>query len=478
MYISDSWRSALRNSGTVLASNAASQLLVFAATALIARRLGPEDFGWYSFVLVYVGFVAILPELGMDSILIRNMARDDQQSAEILSNAITLRLLSVVVSIITGVLVFQFLGTPSSLTMVMAVAMPYVASFSLGAFAETRFRARMAMMIPAAGKVASKILLFLFVVLGLRLVSGELVLLAAVALTVLPDILSTSFVFLSSARQVKLGLVISWRAWVSILSESWPLALMAILVMVYLRIDVLMLSLMSTPEAVGNYAAAFKLVEVWGGIAMALGVSLLPMLSRSAAGQSNLDFWKTYQQSFGGLMLLLVPVSFFISLYSRDIVTLIYGAQYQQSALALRLLIWGQVFASAGVLYTTALTASGRQRLNLVLSLASALVNVLINLILIPAFGISGAAIATLLAYGTGTILLLLLRETRHYITPLFKAAVVPILASLMFVLVALGIRGNLVNGLLVSGAVYLIFTIALTKLFGARLSSFGSTPS
>src|SRR3972149_5055380 len=91
------WWSILRNSGIVLAGNSVAKLLVLAATVIIGRALGPEQFGWYSLVLTYVMFVAILPELGMDAIVTREMARQPQLAAQLLGAAVSLRLIMILI---------------------------------------------------------------------------------------------------------------------------------------------------------------------------------------------------------------------------------------------------------------------------------------------------------------------------------------------------------------------------------------------
>lgn len=90
----------------------------------------------------------------------------------------------------------------------------------------------------------------------------------------------------------------------------------------------------------------------------------------------------------------------------------------------------------------------------LLLASASAVIHVGANVVLIPAFGIFGAAVASILGYGTGALILLAVPGTRAFITPLFRASAVPVLASLMFLVVARVVGLYLLLGALVCGAV------------------------
>lgn len=464
------WWSILRNSGVVLGANFVSKVLVFAATAAIARALGPQQFGWYYLILTYVGFAAILSDLGMDAILTRDMARHPRSAGDLLGGVVTLRALSVTALIVIAFVGFRVLEDAPSLRIAAAVALIHVLSFSLGAFAETYFRSRMAVAIPSAGKVIAKATLLVLALMAFRGAPEDLRLMVAIGVTVLPDALATMAVFMVMWREARPTLAFGWTRWKPLLTESWPVALTAVAVVIYLRVDVLLLGRLTGPQAVGNYAAAFGLVEVGGGIATALGVSLLPAFSQMVGDRTALGFWPAYRQSLSGLMFLLIPVACFCTIYAEEVVGLVYGPRFVPAAPALRLLAWSQIFASAGVVYTSALTAQGRQRLLLGLALASAVVNVLTNLVLIPPLGIAGAAIATMLAYGTGSVILWAFRSTRAYIAPLLGAALIPLVASGIFAGVVLTARMPMLVGLMAGGGLYLAAAAALYRASGAWL--------
>jgi PST family polysaccharide transporter len=461
------WNTIFRNSGIVLFANFIAKVLIFLATALIARTLQPDDFGWYALIIAYVGFIAVIPELGMDAVLTRDMARNPQVATTLLGASFTLRMLAIMLSGIVGMIVFFFLGYPTRLTPIFAIALTFVLSFSLSAFVETHFRAQMSMGLPALAKICAKATFFLVVFVALRTIAVEWRLLAAIAATTLPDLLAVAWVTFWMWHRVRPSLAFGWHAWRSLLHESWPFALSSICIMIYVRMDVVLLSQMSTPEAVGNYAAAYGLVEVWSGTATALGISLLPILSRSAGKDGANDFWRIYRQSFAGLMFVLLPMLFFFTRYASEIITLIYGSQYNQAYAALRLLIWGQFFAASSVIYTSALIADHRQKLVLSIAFISAIVNVIGNFILIPRLSIVGASLTTIIAYSVGSVMLFFLPDTRRYILPIFGACLFPGIASLVSICVVMILNLGLVPGLIVGGVIYLLMVVMLARLAG-----------
>lgn len=464
------WWAVLRNSGLVLAANTGGKFLVFSATALIARRLGPEGFGWYSLIVTFAGFVAVVPEFGMDAVLIREMARNPRATGTSLGAAIPLRSGLIAVAIVIGAAVFRLMGYPAALTPAMYVGMGLVV-VSLGTLADTPFRSRMTMLVPALAKLSAKAGLVLLVVTGLPRVATPFQLVAAMVATVLPELLAAAVVFRSMWRRFAPRLAWGWPSWRVILWQSWPLALTAACIIVYSRIDVLMLSRMIGPGSVGDYAAAFVLAEVWGGVAMALGVSMLPVLSQFVGKSARGAFWRVYRQSLAGLMFLLIPVCAFFTLYAREALALVYGAEYARATGALRVLMWAQLLAAMGVLYTVALTADGRQRLILILASISAVVNVGVNLLLIPSLGIVGAALATVAAQVTWPIVLWLLRDTRAFVAPVFRVSLVPLLATLVFVGVAQLSRQPVIAATAICAVVYLASALVFYGALGPRLA-------
>ena len=459
------WWSIFRNSGTVLVSSAVAKVFVFVATAFIARLLTPGDFGWYSTILTYVYFLSMLSELGMDRILTREIAGQPQVASEMVGAAMTLRLTLVVLLALIGWAAFPLLGYPAALRPIATIALVFVVTDSLTAFAEALFSARMAMTLPAIGKLAAKALLLVLVWVGLPRLLPEQRLLAAVAVTVLPDLVDVGILWGALWRQLRPRLIFGWSHWWPIVRESWPLALAVIFGMTYTRIDVLLLTALKTSQAVGNYAAAVGLVEIWGGVIGALSVSLLPVLSRSSGNNETVGFWRTYQRSFTLLMLLLVPISFVYTAYASEIVAVIYGSRYSQAPGAMQILIWSQVFASAGIVYMVALIANHWQRLSLVLGGVSAVLNIVLNLLFIPKWGIVGSSWATLVSYGAGSILLLFSSHTRPYILPFWRASLVPLLASLPILVIKSELRLHWILGMCVCALVYLSLVTVLHRL-------------
>tara|TARA_R100001530_G_C4314695_1_gene154016 strand:- start:876 stop:1862 length:987 start_codon:yes stop_codon:yes gene_type:complete len=184
----------------------------------------------------------------------------------------------------------------------------------------------------------------------------------------------------------------------TLLRESWPLILSGLSVMVYMRIDQVMLGQMLNNEAVGIYSAAVKISEMWYFVPIAIVASVYPAIISSKEKSESL-----YQQRMQNLYDLMVYISVFVALivtFSADwIVISLFGDAYSESGFVLAVHIWIGLFVSLGVASSKWFLLENLSKLIFYRTLYGALLNVLLNLVLIPSFGIKGCLIATLISY-------------------------------------------------------------------------------
>jgi PST family polysaccharide transporter len=203
------------------------------------------------------------------------------------------------------------------------------------------------------------------------------------------------------------GYSILWRWSLSLaktlLTESWPLILSGLTIMIYMRIDQIMLGQMVGEEAVGLYSAATRISEVWYFIPTAISSSVAPSIY--AAKQVSEDL---YYQRIKKLIRLLVMISLVVavpmSFLSTTIITLLFGNDYAPAGSILGIHIWAAVFVFMGVATSSWFIAEGLTQLAFRRTLMGAVVNVILNWLLIPAYAGVGAAVATVISYGIGSV--------------------------------------------------------------------------
>jgi len=213
---------------------------------------------------------------------------------------------------------------------------------------------------------------------------------------VFSEMMKTLLSYLFSRKFVRPRFEIDFKLWRYLLREALPLALSSVILIIYYRIDVVMLSMMKGDASVGLYSAAYKLSEPLSLIPSALVVSLFPIMSASFKS-SREKLIKTYRLGIKYILIIMLPIAMGTTLLADKIIFWIYGMEFSGSVTALQILIWALVFTSINPILTRLLTSIGEQKLNTISHTLCAIVNVTLNLILIPTLSYNGAAIATII---------------------------------------------------------------------------------
>jgi PST family polysaccharide transporter len=197
------------------------------------------------------------------------------------------------------------------------------------------------------------------------------------------------------------GNLLKWRTSLrksaDLLIQGWPLILSGMTIMIYMRIDTVMLKVMQGDAAAGLYAAATKISEVWYFIPSAIVTSVSPAIMRS---KSNPElYYKRLRTLFSTMILTSVTIGSCIALASHWIVEHLYSGAYTKAGPVLAVHIWASVFVFLGVAQSPWDVSENLLKLSLYRTTAGAVANVTINLFLIPRYSAMGAAIATVVSY-------------------------------------------------------------------------------
>jgi O-antigen/teichoic acid export membrane protein len=212
-----------------------------------------------------------------------------------------------------------------------------------------------------------------------------------------------SSVGLAIAYQTSGKWLAKWRFCITcakqLLLDSFPLIFSSIMVMVYMRIDQVMLAEMLGDNEVGIYSAAVRLAEAWYFIPMAIVASVFPLIVE-AKKHSEADFYGKLQKLYNLMALLAYLVIVPTTLLSGWIVHLIFGDAYAKAAFMLAILVWASLFVNLGLVKGAFLTAMNWTKLYFATIFLGCFVNIILNFVLIPTHGGVGAAIATCIAQG------------------------------------------------------------------------------
>lgn len=384
----------LRNSVLVVGARALAKIAVFVVVAVLLRYLAPEDYGRFAAMVVYVTLVGVVADLGMQTVFIRDVSRDRNLFGRYLGTLVSARLLLSIGALILLALVLRVLSPALFPYTVAGFVLLITTSYSSLLRALFYIRGRL-------GYEAVAIVVEALIVLVLSIVAIQ----AHAGWDAFLWCYSASYVFTSLfAIAVLFG---RWHERVQprfeiallrgLLIAGVPLALGFTITSVYAQVDVVLLQLFKGFRLVGWYSAANRYIDAVAWVPQSAMGAVFPALSMVAAGgQRQLAF--AYQKSYKMLALLGVPLAVGIGVLAFPLVRLLApNGHFDPAVPALQVLAPSVLllFVNNAFIYT--LTAINRQLDFTRLTVATLIVNLVLNLALIPPFGVLGAASASTL---------------------------------------------------------------------------------
>lgn len=361
---------------------------------LLARNLGPELFGALSFAQAFVGLVAPLASLGLQQIVVRDLVKQPDAIAETLATAVAIRFAAGIFTycvIVGAILVMQ---PDDHLLIAMVNIIGLLVVFQTSEIAAFWFESQ----VKSKFTVLSTALAFaIFTLVRILLLGMEAPVIAYAIAASAEAALSACFltlVFLRSGQTPQLSRVAPKRA-LQLLRDSWPLLLSGIAVIVYMRIDQVMLGQMLDLEAVGIYGVAVKISEVWYSVPIIIVASIFPALINMRE-KNPIEYYKLLQRLFDTLVWLAIVIAISITLVAGPLVNFLFGEVFSEAGHILVIHIWTSVFVFVGVASGKWYVLENLQILIMKRALVGAGTNIILNLILIPKMGAAGAAWATL----------------------------------------------------------------------------------
>ncbi len=402
----------LRTSAVLLVGTVLSKGAVFVSILLMARRLGAEDFGKFSFLFAYVAFFALLADAGIESVAIREASRERGDPGVSLGDAILLRAILIAVAVPLALFFHPAIRGHGGSTGLLLIACGSLLvsnrAPSLRSLFTVPYRIALRLEVPALLGALSEVLLL--VLLFATLDRGGLT--AAVSAQVLAPLPFAFLLVVLSARMTRPIFRPDWRRLVALLRTTLPLLSALVLNVVLTRVDLLLLERLRGPAEVGLYAAPVRLAEVPTLLPVLLLTSIYPVF----VANHPLYPMRTEALFRGCLRILVglvVPVILLQATLAKTLVTGLFGAEYGAGAAVLPVLAVCEFFVFVDIILSSRLLAAHLERRILVVVLAALVTNVAANLILIPAHGAVGAGYATLLAYLTRFGMTFVFRDTR-----------------------------------------------------------------
>ena len=393
-------RKVLENAGWQMAPKVLRVLVGLLVGVWVARYLGPKGFGALNFAIAFTALFFPVAQLGLQSIVVRDLVRHPERRAEIVSSAIVLRLAGAVVSIALFACCSWLLrpGDVRSLEIALAVGLSFIPQ--AWDIVDYEYQARMA---PAPITITRAVSLLTFSAVKVTLILMHAPLIYF-ALAISGEAAMCAIVFRWLARGLRVASA-SRAQMIDLLRSAWPLAISALSVILYMQIDQVMLGQMAGYRAVGIFSAAVRVSQSWFFVPMAAVAAAAPALT-AAHQRSEHDYHRQLLAVVRSMLWMAVAAAVIISALSREIVALLYGAKYQEAATVLAIHAWAGIFATLGLTSGAWFVNANLLKLRMINTTVGAVVNCSLNLYAIPHYGVVGAAVATLVSYAVAGFLM------------------------------------------------------------------------
>jgi PST family polysaccharide transporter len=350
--------------------------------------------------------------LGLDQIVVRDLVNDPARRNETLGTAFSLKLLGGGASYVIALAVIIIVRPDSTVVQFLVALIGTMLVFQAFDVVDLSFQSQVRSKYSVVARNAS-FLIVSAVRVGLILSLASVAAFGgAVALEAGLAAVGLAIVYRLSGERFGLWRVTRVRA-LELMRTSWPLILSGLAITVYMRIDQIMLGEMIDDAEVGIYSAAVRISELWYFIPVAIVSSVAPAIA-SAKKADEEQYQRRVQQLLYTMALFGYAVAIPISLISGPLVRLLYGNEFAGAGAVLAVHIWAGVFVNLGGAHAQWLINEGKTGYFSVSTAIGAVINVVLNFILIPRWGALGAAIATLVAYGvTVAVISLSYKPTR-----------------------------------------------------------------
>jgi O-antigen/teichoic acid export membrane protein len=361
----------------------------------VTRYLGPENFGIYAYSVTFVGLLSFIASLGLDGILVKWLVKDEDKSNEILGTSLILKLLGAALSIII-ILIAVNQTSSNDLTKYLVLIISLSTLFQTFNVVELYFQSKvMGKYIAYSNIISLLICNILKVILIYKNASLEFfayVFLFEAFLISLCFVIYFLYLSPIRLRDLKFKRELAFN----LLKDSWPMILSGLVISLYMKIDQIMIKEILGAEFVGYYAAAVRLSEAWYFVPLIVATSIFPAIIRSKENNNNV-----YKQRIGQLNDFMFYIGLSIALpmtfLSNFLVKILYGEEFIPSGDILMIHIWAGIFVCIGISSSKWLVAEGLQVFYTVNTAIGAILNIILNYVLINKYGIAGAAWATLI---------------------------------------------------------------------------------
>ncbi len=401
--------------------------LAMVVSVFVTRYLGPEKYGILSYAVSLTGLFAIATHMGLSGLAVREFVKYPEDHQELLGTILGVKFVGAILAIV-AYLGFVF-WTADDYELEFWVLILVSGTILINPFEvfdywfQAKVMAKYSSLVRGISTIILSIIKLILVYLSANLLAfASVYLIQAVLIVGL-----FAFFFSKKARIPFRNWKFSFKRAKMLMGQGWMIMVGALFAMIYLKIDQVMIRWLVDVKEVGIYSVAVQLSEAWYFIPGVIVASLFPKLIE-LKNEGNGQFENRFQQLLDLLFLISFLIAVVLTFIARPLIEFLYGVEFIETATILSIHIWAGIFIFMRAAFSKWILVEDAIAFSMITQGAGGVVNILLNLILIPLYGGVGAAIATIISYAMASYLsLLFYKKSRVIFWMMTKAIFSPV---------------------------------------------------
>lgn len=382
-----------KNAGWLIAGRIYHMVLAFIVGLLTARYLGPSNYGLINYAATYASFFSSFCTLGINSIIVKNFVDHPEEEGETIGSAIVLRSISSVLSVIMILCITLIADKGETITHIVVLLCGIGVIFQVMDTLNYWFQSRLQSKYAAIAAMISCTMVSIYKVW--LLVTGKSVVWFAISTSIDYAVIALVLLIIYKKNNGP-KFIFSITKAKELFSSSYHFILAGLMVSTYASTDRFMLKQLLNEAEVGYYSTAVSVCSAWVFVLSAITDSIYPDILQSFNSDKNI-FEKKNKQLYAIVFYVSIIASCLLSVFAEPIVYILYGNDYLPAAAPLRVITWYTAFSYLGVARNAWVVCYRKQNYLKYLYVGAAVLNVGLNMLMIPLWGASGAAAASLI---------------------------------------------------------------------------------
>lgn len=393
-----------KNVGYLVVGNVIGRILALAGVFYIPKLLGSEQYGIYNTVTAYVALFSVITISGLNKVIIRESAKDLKKAKNILEATIGLRIIFAIIASVVAVIVVQFIDYEIGTRIYIAIYSVSLLLVGMRSSMNTIYQS-FENMKPLA--IIAVVRPLFRVPLAILFLINNYGILSLILLDLVIEAIVVLFLYMFSRKLVIFNVFSKINITKKYLVPGIRFSLLDFLNTLSLRIDILMLSFLTTPQNVGVYALAYRIVEAGLVLRQPISQSVFPYYSRKFnSSKPRFRDLATHSAIISiPFLVVILPASFII----EPIIPIVFGNEFLQTAEIFSILVLYLIFNFALIPWGLFLETTHNESYSIYLCTICAILNISLNIVFFNQYGIIGIAYSTLVVESTRLIMSIIL---------------------------------------------------------------------